>query len=95
MRRSVNNGLGAIALSAIMAVTPLVPAAVSSSPPQWVWDEDGRVHDATGQYRPLTEEEACEMYGFCRNIKIKFASASSSSGDSEGSDGPSDGGGQC
>ena len=50
MPRNFNNGLGVAILVAIMAVTPLIPAAVSSPPPQWVWDADGRVTDATGQF---------------------------------------------
>lgn len=50
MPKSYSNGLGIVALAIIVAATPLVPAAASSPLPQWVWDADGRVTDASGQY---------------------------------------------
>ncbi len=40
--------------------------AFGASPPQWVWDEQGRVTDSTGQYRRLSDEEACKLYGLCK-----------------------------
>lgn len=91
MQRRDNNGLGILILVVIMAVTPLVPAAVSATSPQWVWDSDGKVSDASGQFRSLTDQEACVLYGLCKEIKLRDLSTDS---DSTGSDGgPSDGGG--
>jgi hypothetical protein len=93
MLRCVNNGLGIFALVAIMAVTPLVPAAMSTNPPQWVWNEKGEVHDATGQFRRLTAEEACLLYNLCPQVVI--ASAAVASVGSTGSDGEGPDGGGC
>lgn len=91
MQRRVNNGLGIMMLVTIMAVTPLVPAAVSATPPQWVWNEKGEVHDATGQFRRLTAEEACALYGLCSRMLV-MASAASAGPTGSGEGGP-DGGG--
>jgi len=90
MHRRANNGLGIALLVAIMAVTPLIPAAMSVNPPQWTWDAHGRVSDATGQFRSLTEQEACEMYDFCRQPQPPITVAEQGPG--SGGDG-SDGGG--
>lgn len=79
---------------AIGATLMTFPAAGSAPPPQWVWDEEGQVTDATGQYRRLTDEEACEMYDLCPQHKSRSSVASADSGSSSGSEGgPSDGGG--
>jgi len=66
MLKRFNNGLGIVILVAVMAVTPLVPAAVSAPAPDWKWDSQGRVYDASGNYRSLSDEEACRMYGMCK-----------------------------
>lgn len=89
MHRRANNGLGIALLVAIMAVTPLVPAAMSVNPPQWTWDAEGRVSDASGQFRSLTEQEACEMYDICRRpqISVTVADQGASGSGGEGPDG--------
>ena len=56
MLKRYTNGLGIAFVSAIMAVTPLIPAAVSAPAPVWVWDEQGRVSDSSGQFVRVEEE---------------------------------------
>jgi len=90
MFRCVNNGLGIFVLVAIMAVTPLVPAAMSTNPPQWVWNEKGEVHDASGQFQRLTAEEACQLYNLCPQVviaSVAVASVGPAGSGGEGSDG--------
>lgn len=93
----VKNGLGwiqaLVILLALLAAITLMsfPAAGSAPPPQWVWDDQGRVHDSTGQYRRLSDEEACEMYDLCRRPLTAKSEAASDPAGSDG--GPSDGGG--
>lgn len=67
--RCVSNGL-AIVLVILVALIPMrFPAAGSAAAsPEWKWDAEGRVHDATGQYRSMTEEEVCREFGWCREI---------------------------
>lgn len=87
----LNNGLGIVILVTIMAVTPLVPAAVSAPQPLWVWDADGRVHDTSGLYRSISDEEACLLYGFCKELK-KESVATESPVIADGGGGDSSGG---
>jgi hypothetical protein len=86
VKRHFSNGLGVMLLVIIMGLTPLIPAAVSAPEPKWVWDDEGKVHDANSNYRTLTDEEACAMYGFCREIHPRFAVSSGLAG----ADGPGD-----
>jgi len=67
----------------IMGITPLIPAAVSAKSPQWVWDSQGKVHDATGQYRRLSDEEACLIYNLCPAVVALGILGSAGSGDSD------------
>jgi hypothetical protein len=64
MMRCANNGL-VVLLVAMVAILPMQfpSAAVSAgSSPDWRWDEQGRVYDASGQYRVLTREETCKLF---------------------------------
>lgn len=92
MKTRYTNGLGIVILMTIMAVTPLIPHAAMSAPePHWVWDQDGKVHDANGNYRTMTEEEANDFFGISKVVP-KFAVASASgSGSGEGAGGDSGG----
>jgi len=98
MQRRAKNRLVILLVIAIAVITAITlmgfPAAGSATPPQWVWDEQGRVTDATGQYVRLTDEEACEMYDLCPEMAIGIALASVGSG-STGSDGAGPDGGGC
>jgi hypothetical protein len=94
MHERYMNAIGVLILVGIMTVTPLVPYAVSAPPPQWVWDEEGRVSDATGQYRSMTDEEIFEAFGVWPKKAIEYRSvASSGSADGSGGGG-NDGGGR-
>jgi hypothetical protein len=72
MPRHYSNGLGIAVVSAILAVTPLVPVAVSAPQPEWYWDSEGKVHDASGMYRTMTDDEACTQLGLCKGITIIY-----------------------
>jgi hypothetical protein len=70
----VSNALGVLILIGIMAFTPLIPqVGMSAQPPQWVWDEDGHVHDATGQFRSLTDAEVAAQFGVSHPVEVKYA----------------------
>lgn len=87
MPRHYHNGLGIGILVVIMSVTPLIPAAVSAPQPQWVWDANGKVHDASGQYRSLTDEEACRLLDLCKEEKPNKPPLLTDGGDSSGGNG--------
>lgn len=74
--RRVNNGL-VVLLMALVAVLPMrFPSAAGSAAasPDWKWDSQGRVHDASGQYRVLTREEACKLFKWDCEEKPKVSS---------------------
>jgi len=89
----VKNGPGLLLLVIIAILLALklmeFPAAGSEQPePQWEWDSEGKVHDATGQYRTLTDEEVCEQLGWgCERLRKKRSMGAPGSS-SDGGGGP-------
>jgi len=87
MPRRYINGLGIAIIASVMAVTPLVPVAMSAPTPKWVWDSEGKVHDASGMYRSMTDEEACTQLGLCKGSFVHYPEMLAGGGDSSGGGG--------
>ena len=87
------NGLGLLLVIIIVLFLAMklmeFPAAGSEGPnedePQWVWDSEGRVHDVSGKYRTMTDEEVCEQLGWgCPEPKKRVVGDLASSSDGGG-----------